>query len=225
MTMKLKHYAMGLMLGMGMINVGTAAHAEDAVSVFADIGGYSQYVWRGMNQSVNNDASVQGDVGVSHESGLSANVWFATGVDVGAGAETEYDITVDYSGEAGDFGYSVGYIMFKYMEDSTLDFEEFYVGGSYSIASATAYIGDGYNYLALSAGDSIADLFDASVTIGYTDRDAGTSEVSDVTLSASKDFDMGSFTLTPSLTYAMPQGDLSTAGYNDEIAVGLNASF
>ncbi len=225
MKNNLKQYAMVLMLGTGMASTATTAHAADDVSLFADIGVYSQYIWRGMNQSVNNDASVQGDVGIEHSSGLSANVWFATGVDVGAGAETEYDITVDYSGEVGDIGYSVGYIMFKYMEDSTLDFEETYVGVSYSIASLTAYIGDGYNYYALDAGDTIAELFDAGVTVGYTDPDVGTSEVTDITISASKDFDMGSYTLSPSITYAMPQGELDTAGYTNEVAVGVNASF
>ena len=109
MKVNLKHYAVTLMIGMGMISTQPSAHAGGS-TVFADIGAYSQYVWRGFAQSINNDASVQGDVGVEMENGLSANVWFATGVDFGAGSDTEYDLTVDYSGESGDIGYSVGLI-------------------------------------------------------------------------------------------------------------------
>ncbi|OIP98701.1 MAG: hypothetical protein AUK35_10760 [Zetaproteobacteria bacterium CG2_30_46_52] len=214
----LKKYAMGLMLGTGLMGMNAVAHAADDVSVFADIGVFSQYLFRGIPQSINNDASVQGDVGVEHESGVSANVWFATGLDFGTGSETEYDITIDYSGEAGDIGYSVGYIMYKYVEDSTLDVEELYVGASYDIASLTAYIGDGYNYYQLSAGDTVADMVDVSVTAAMTSPDSGSS-TNHFILGVSKDFDMSSYTLSPSLTVSKV-GDAST-----EVAVGVNASF
>jgi len=215
----LKKYAMGLMLGMGIAGMGVQAQAADPVSVFADIGAQSQYIWRGAAQSVNNDAALQGDIGIEHESGLSANVWFSTGVDVGTGAETEFDITVDYSGEAGDVGYSVGYIAYKYT-DTSLEFNEIYAGVSYDIASLTAYYdSDNKNlYTELGLGTSVNDLFDVSLSAAVNTPDVGSS-TNHYVLGASKDFDMESFTLSPSLTVGKA-GDASS-----EVAVGVNASF
>lgn len=218
MNKKLQHYAIGLMMGMGLMAVAVSAQAADDISVSADIGAFSQYLFRGIPQSVNNDFSVQGDVGVGHESGVSASVWFATGLDFGAGSETEVDITVDYSGEAKDIGYSIGYIMYKYLEDSSLDVEELYVGVSYDIASFTAYIGDGYNFYDLSIGDNVADLVDVSLTAGITSPDSGSS-TNHYILGVSKDFDMSAYTLTPSLTYS------KVDNISSEVAVGVNASF
>jgi len=213
MKNKLKHYGLAMMLGMGMVGASSAAQAEE-VAVFADIGGYSQYVWRGAAQGTG-QFSLQGDAGVEHESGVSANIWFATGVGV---SETEYDITLDYSGEANDIGYSVGFIAYKFVDDSTLDAEEFYLGASYDIASATVYIGDGYNYIEFGAGQTVADMIDASVAIGVNSPDVGTS-TTHFTLGASKDYDMGSYTLTPSLTIG------SVTDLDTEFVLGVNASF
>ncbi|HID35868.1 MAG TPA: hypothetical protein EYP39_00590 [Ghiorsea sp.] len=214
MKKTMKNYAMALMLGMGFAGVNTAAHAADDVSVYADIGGFSQYIWRAAAQG-DGRASLQGDVGVEHASGVSANIWFATGVGTD---ETEYDITLDYSGEAGDIGYSVGFIAFKFVKDSGLDANEFYVGASFDIASLTAYIGDGYNYIEAGVGATVADMFDASAAVGINSPDTGTS-TTHITLGASKDFDMGSYTLSPSLTIG------SVTDLDTEVALGVNASF
>jgi len=220
MKSKLSKYALGLMMGMGLMGMNTTVQAADSVSMFADIGGYSQYIFRGAGQGLdasgNGTASLQGDVGIEHESGVSANVWFATGVNgaAGTGSETEFDFTVDYSGEAGDIGYSVGYIAYVYT-DSTLDVNEFYIGGSYDIASLTAYIGDGYNYIEGGVGSSVADMFDASLSVGYETN----AKTTHTTFGASKDFDMESFTMTPSLTVG------NTKAGGTEYALGVNASF
>ncbi len=215
MKTKLQHYAIALMMGMGLTGVSTAAQAGDDISVYADIGAQSQYIWRGAAQSVNNDAAIQGDVGIEHESGISANVWFSTGVDVGTGSETEYDITIDYSGEAGDIGYSVGYIAYKYT-DTSLEFNEIYAGISKGIAALTAYYdADNKNlYTELGAGMTVADMFDASASFGVNSPDVGSS-TNHITLGASKDFDNINVNAT-----------IGKAGTADaEFAVGLNAAF
>jgi len=209
MKSKLSKYALGLMMGMGLMGMNTTAQAADAISVFADIGGYSQYIWRAAAQGTG-EFSVQGDVGIEHESGLSANVWFATGV----GSDKEYDITIDYSGEAGDIGYSVGVIRYDYVDNPSAA-TEFYIGGSFDIASLTAYIGDGYNYIEGGVGSSVADLFDASLSVGYETN----AKTTHTTFGASKDFDMESFTMTPSLTVG------NTKAGGTEYALGVNASF
>ncbi len=208
-------YALGLVLGMGLAGATTAAQAGDDVFVFADIGAQSQYIWRADPQSVNNDFAIQGDVGVAHESGLSASVWFSTGVDVGAGAETEFDITVDYSGEAGDMGYSIGYIAYKYT-DSNLDFDEIYAGVSFNIATLTAYYNaDAKNlYTELGVGTTVADMFDASFAFGVNSPDVGNS-TNHITLNLSKDFD----NITGNVTIA------NTKANDTSFAVGVNYAF
>ncbi|MDQ6977630.1 MAG: TorF family putative porin [Ghiorsea sp.] len=213
--MKLKNYAMALMVGMGLVGITTTAQAGSDMSVFADIGAQSQYIWRGAAQSVNNDVALQGDVGVEHESGLSANVWFSTGVDTGAGQKTEFDITVDYSGEAGDLGYSMGYIAYKYT-DTALDFNEVYGGLSYNIASLTAYY-DATNknlYTELSAGTTVADMFDASLAFGVNSPNVGSS-TNHTTLNLSKDFE--------SITGNVTVGKAGSA--TTEFAAGVNYAF
>ncbi len=214
MKTKIQHYAVALMMGMGLMGVSTAAQAGD-ISTFADIGAQSQYIWRGAAQSVNNDVAIQGDVGIEHESGISANIWFSTGVDVGTGKETEYDITIDYSGEAGEVGYSVGYIAYKYT-DTSLEFNEIYAGVSMGIASLTAYYdSDNKNlYTELGAGMTVADMVDVSASFGVNSPDVGSS-TNHITLGASKDFD----NITVNAT-------IGKAGSADaEFAAGVNYAF
>jgi uncharacterized protein (TIGR02001 family) len=214
MKTKLQHYAIALMMGMGFLGLNTAAQAADDISVYADIGAQSQYIWRGAAQSVNNDVAFQGDVGIEHESGLSANVWFSTGVDFATTKETEFDFTVDYSGETNDLGYSVGFISYQYTDSASSN--EIYAGISKGIAALTAY----YNtdskglYTELDAGMTVADMFDASASFGVNSPDVGSS-TNHFTLGASKDFD----NITANLTIGK-QTNLDT-----EFAVGVNAAF
>jgi len=215
MKSKLSKYALGLMMGMGLMGMNTTAQAADAISMFADIGAQSQYIWRADPQSVNNDPALQGDVGVEHESGLSANLWFSTGVDFGTGAETEFDITLDYSGEAGDIGYSLGYIAYRYT-DSNFDFDEVYAGVSFDIASlAVYYNADAKNlYTELGVGATVADMFDASLAFGVNSPDVGDS-TNHITLGLSKDFD----NITGNVTVA------NTKLNDTSFAAGINYAF
>jgi len=228
MTKTIMKYTTAALLAMGMMT--SVAQAED-VAVSGDIGAYSQYVWRGVEQTVNSSA-VQGDLGVSM-GGLSAGVWFSNSYPASApqylGKDTvEFDWTLDYSGDIGDtgLGYSVGGIGYTYLYDSASNFPELYAGLSYGPASLTAYynVADSQNkaYLAgdmwidLGAGTSVAG-FDVSGTVSYaiwkndlTNRPlvAGVNTFKDgfslATLGVSKDIDVAGTTMTPSLTYTYP---------------------
>ncbi len=228
MTKTIMKHTTAILLAMGMIT--SAAQAED-VSVSGDIGVYSQYVWRGVEQTVNSTA-VQGDLGVAM-GGLSAGVWFSNTYPAGApqyaGKDVvEFDWTVDYSGDIGStgLGYSVGGIAYTYLYDSASNFPEIYAGLSYGPASLTAYytVSDSANkaYLAgdlwidLSAGTSVAG-FDVSGTISYanwkndaTNRplvggiDTFKDGLSLAAVSVSKDIEVAGVSMTPSLTYTYP---------------------
>ena len=124
---------LGLTLAM-IMSVGFAAipaQAGDSV-VAGDIGIYSQYMWRGMQASAG--TSVQGDYGLDIGGGLSANVWFAAplGNTATGGNQTEFDYTIDYSGEAGGMSYSVGAIAYTYLNAAAGNATEVYAGVGWS---------------------------------------------------------------------------------------------
>jgi len=230
MTKTIMKFTTAALLAMGMMT--SVAQAED-VAVGGDIGVYSQYVWRGVEQTVNSTA-VQGDLGVSM-GGLSAGVWFSNTYPAGApqyaGKDVvEFDWTVDYSGDIGDtgLGYSVGGIAYTYLYDSASNFPELYLGLSADTMlapSLTAYytVSDSQNKAYL-AGDMWIDLgvsgsaagFDLSGTVSYaiwkndvTNRPVGAVDtfkdgLSLLTLGVSKDIEVGGVTMTPSLTYTHP---------------------
>jgi len=227
MTKTIMKFTTAALLAMGMMT--STAQAEET-SVSGDIGVYSQYVWRGVEQTVNSTA-VQGDLGVSM-GGLSAGVWFSNTYPAGApqyaGKDVvEFDWTVDYSGEIGDtgLGYSVGGIAYTYLYDSASNFPELYAGLSYGPVSLTGYytVSDSQNkaYLAgdmwidLGAGTSVAG-FDVSGTVSYAiwkndtiNRPLGAVDtfkdgLSLATLGVSKDIEVAGVSMTPSLTYTYP---------------------
>ena len=231
MKTKLQHYAIALMMGMGLMGTSTAAQAGD-MEIASDLGVYSQYVWRGAAQS-GGQSSVQGDFGTSFTDNLSANVWFAT---LGAGNATEFDYTVDFSGEAGDVGYSVGVVAYSFLNQKSLNTSELYAGVSMGPVAATLYYDNDANkkdmYLEVSGGIDLAG-FATGVTVGYVMPDAGTKEVSVVTLDISKDIELNGVTITPSFAYNIGSGpnkgvtnaagDVTSKG--DQMVAGINFAY
>ncbi len=237
MTMKLKNYAMALVVGAGLMGVNAPAQATD-LEIGADIGVYSEYVWRGTAYSAGAPA-VQGDFATSFNDNLSANVWFSNVIGAGAPASvpaTEFDYTLDYSGEIDDIGYSVGVIAYRFLNASPDNTLEVYAGVSMDMLSATLYYDtDLYKkdmYLEVSAEMELAG-FSTSATIGYVMPDVGTSEVSVITLTAGKDFEMGDVTVSPSFAYNIASGPnaavTNAAGYvtsgGDKMVAGVNFAY
>jgi len=232
-----------LLMAMGIM--ASAAQAEE-LSISGDIGVYSQYVWRGIEQTANSTA-VQGDVGAAY-GGLSASVWFSntypSPAPQYAGKDAvEFDWTVDYSGDILDtgLGFSVGGIGYTYLYDSASNFPEVYAGLSYGPVSLTAYytVSDSANKAYL-AGDLWIDLgasasfagYDFSGTISYANwkndvvnRPTASlfkDGVNLVTLGVSKDLAVSDVTVTPSLTVTIPVIGKDAAGNRN--IYGLTAS-
>ncbi len=230
MKTKLQHYAVALMMGMGFMGVSTAAQAGD-MEIASDLGIYSQYVWRGAGFS-GGAPSVQGDFGTSFTDNLSANVWFASY----AGNATEFDYTVDFSGEAGDVGYSVGVIAYRFLNQKSANTLEFYAGVSMGPVGATLYYdNDAFKkdmYLEVSGGTDLAG-FATGVTVGYVMPDSGKKEVAVVTLDISKDIELNGMTVTPSFAYNVglgpnkgvtnAAGDVTSKG--DQMVAGINFAY
>ena len=198
-TLKMSALAVAIVAASGL------SQAQAAVE--ANIGVTSNYLWRGVTQSMN-DPSISGGVDYSHESGFYAGTWIGT-IDWGPGGATENDYYLGYSGESGDFGYDVGYIYYNYpatgYEDS--DFGEVYFNGSYmGFGFGVAYtvnsqVADGSLfdtgdiYYNVSYGWDLPNEFALGVTYGYYDFDLGSdSDYGHYQLDLSK----GDFTLTVS---------------------------
>ncbi len=96
----------------------------------ANIGATSNYMWRGVTQSADG-ASVSGGIDYAHESGGYVGTWTAN-----MSSGSELDLYLGYAGEASGIAYDVGYISYMYPNDSSLDFSELYVGGSFQQFSA-----------------------------------------------------------------------------------------
>jgi len=234
MTIKLKNYAMALMVGTGLMGVSAPAQAVD-LEISSDVGFYSEYVWRGASYS-SGAPVVQGDFATSFNDNLSANVWYSNIVGAANGPATEFDYTIDYSGEYNDFGYSAGLIAYRFLNASPDNTLEVYAGVSMDMLSATLYYDTDLfkksMYLEVSAEAELAG-FATSATIGYTMPDGGTNEVAVITLSAGKDFEMGDVTVSPSFAYNISSGPnkavKNAAGYvtsgGDRMVAGVNFAY
>jgi len=251
MTKTIMKLSTAVLLAMGLTV--SAAQAED-VAISGDIGAYSQYVWRGVEQTVNSTA-VQGDLGVSM-GGLSAGVWFSNTYPAAApqylGKDVvEFDWTLDYSGNIGDtgLGYSVGGIAYTYLYDSASNFPEIYAGLSYDTflsPSLTAYytVSDSQSKAYL-AGDLWIDLglstsvsgFDVSGTISYANwkndvvnRPIGAVDtfkdgLSLAAIGISKDIEVAGTTMTPSLTFTYPLAKKQADGERYIYGVPVKSEF
>ncbi len=207
----------------------TPAQAADMESVFSDtevtdsnIGLYSQYVFRGKRAS-GGAMSVQGDVGIAHDSGVSANVWFAT---LGTGNVTEFDFTLDYSADLGFMGYSAGVILYRYHNNGAGNATEVYVGANHELGSATFYYDiDSKNiWLDLSSGLELAE-FTIEGTLSYAAPDVGTNEFVNLAVGISQDIELDDVVLTPSFTYNYHMGAFDTLLTPDALVFSVNMAY
>ncbi len=157
-----------LLFLISIFNSVSLAEAKIQSVVSANITIANDYVWRGKTQT--NDKKVV-QIGFDYDVGNGAilGIWSSNVLN-----GTEFDYYISYSGEVGDIDYEVGYIAYRYSEDAIvnrLNFDEIYIGGSYSDLGFTYYIGNGKkmlkvgNYVEASYNNSINDI-DVSLTVG-----------------------------------------------------------
>jgi uncharacterized protein (TIGR02001 family) len=166
-----------------------AWESEDGMhTTSASVALSSDYMWRGASQT-DNEMAISGSFDYGHASGLYAGVW-ASNVDLminGDQAHVEADVYGGYANEIGDsgIGYDVGMMRYIYAGTDGGDWNEYYVGLSYSMFSlkvshtedfggsdeeATHYL-LGFNYglpydVALHANYAFYDFDDADAVFG-----------------------------------------------------------
>ena len=113
--------------GMAAAMLSPMALAGDGLS--ANVGLTSNYLWRGVTQT-DDQAAISGGIDYSGPSGFYLGTW-ASNVDFNDDTNAEVDLYGGFAGEAGDFGYDVGYIYYGYPGGKDLDFSEVYIKGSW----------------------------------------------------------------------------------------------
>lgn len=129
---------------------GIAGAAESAFTTSANIGVFSQYVFRGITQT-DEDPALQGGFDVGHSSGLYAGIWGSNiswiddfGLSSG-GNSLEVDLYGGYRGTIGatGIGYDIGYLYYWYPGDTTGGFDpdtsEIYGALTYQWAGVKVY--------------------------------------------------------------------------------------
>jgi len=173
----MSNYSKSLVLG-SVLAAATMASSATFADVTANIGVTSNYLWRGVTQSADLSA-VSGGLDYSHESGFYAGTWASSL----SGSQYEQDLYLGYSGEVSGFSYDVGYIMYMYPIDDTVeaDFSEVQATVGYGPVSlyvakqvgaeASGVKNDG-TYVSLNLSGEINKDFGYSLTAGsYTGKD------------------------------------------------------
>jgi uncharacterized protein (TIGR02001 family) len=111
-----------------------AASAVAQAGLSANIGGMSDYWFRGLDQTSNN-ASIMGGVDYEHDSGLYVGTWLAS-----LPSDLEYDLYAGYAGEYGDFSYSAGVTGYFY-QDYEGDYTELNLSVGYGPVTLSHNIG------------------------------------------------------------------------------------
>ncbi|MDX8396405.1 MAG: TorF family putative porin [Mariprofundaceae bacterium] len=202
----------------------------DELEISADLGVYSQYIWRGQAQG-DGGASIQGDLGASI-SGLSASGWFASLGDSNNPGVYEFDWTVDYTYSFDAFDISIGDIYYTYMNNSGANANEIYLALAYNgpvSISAAAYNNTTSKdrWYDFSLGGSIAN-FDLSASYGYVDPKVGKNESQVLAFGIGKDLSLTEqVTATPSLAYNRALGSLrkNQGGKGDQFVAGINFAY
>ena len=173
-----------LALAGGLLAIATAAQAEFSGNVALS----TDYVWRGVSQTDGNP-SISGGFDYSHDSGFYAGIW-GSNVDFQSDANIELDL---YGGWTHDFrngfGLDIGVIGYNYPSEDDLNFQELYLGGSYSFFSAKySYDPDNQNgYLEAAVDFEVGQGVNLGFHVGGYNFDQG-DDYTDYKLSASKEF-------------------------------------
>jgi uncharacterized protein (TIGR02001 family) len=132
-----------------------APAAAPANPLVANVGLYSQYIFRGISQTDRKPA-LQGGVDYTHASGAylglwGSNIsWIADGAP-GVSASLELDLYGGYKQSVGDFSYDIGYLRYQYPGT--------YPAGFTLPHTNEIYGQVGWKFVSLKFSDSLGDTF------------------------------------------------------------------
>lgn len=182
------------------LSIGAQAQFE------ADIGLYSEYIWRGQSQSEEKPA-IQGSINYTWESGFYIGAWASNvrfdGVD---------DVEVDYYGGynrslSENWSLEIGYVRYTYLDEfKDSDSDDIYLGLGYGDLTFKVWRGIEieWTYLDLSYERDLGHDFTTKLHVGHWDVEGEADAVLDWQAAISKSW--GSLTLEVGYT----ETDLNT---------------
>lgn len=126
------------------VSAGSAFAEDNAVQVDTEVGVLTHYVWRG--NVLEERPTAQGNISVSHESGLFADAWFNYALsdqsDITTQAElNEVDYTLGYASTYDNIDYSAGVIYYTFPNISGAeDTAEIFVTAALNDQIVTPYV-------------------------------------------------------------------------------------
>lgn len=130
--------------------------------VTGNVGAVSNYLFRGVEQSLTSDPAVQGGMDWSHESGFYAGTWISNTEFVGYNGDLvsyETDVYGGYTFKVGGVGLDAGLLYYYYRDDSTLNTLEAYVGATLGPVTGKVYYTPEYFGALDASGDDAAGLY------------------------------------------------------------------
>jgi len=219
----------------------SAADAAPPYTLTANVGLFSQYIFRGLTQT-NRDPALQGGFDFAHSSGFYLGTWGSNiswlrdfGIYSGGGS-LEWDMYGGYKGAIGksDFGYDVGLLYYYYpgtvaagaVRANTLEaygalsWKWLSLKYSYSLDNKTFGVTDssGTWYLDLSANYPVTDKLTLIAHYGKQKYEGTTAGVSNDSVASYEDWKLG-------LSYALPKDFTIGAYYTDTSMNSLQQAF
>ncbi len=245
-----------LMAVIGLVISGTGATwGQDEVAIDFSADYFGKYIWRGQN--LNDDNVFQPGVSVGWRN-VTVDIWGSlelTDFSDHRNEFTEFDYSLDYSDDVPGMkgvGYSVGLIYYDFPNTKLFDTTEAYLGFSFDLPlspSVTWYldldeaegsyvnVGVGYSIEKIcELGPDVPVAMETGASLGwgsssYNKYYWGTdhAKLNDLVLSASFPFEIGGWTITPSLNYVtlVSDGIRNTDAYDtssDYFFAGIGAS-
>ena len=130
--------------------------------VTGNFGAVTNYLYRGVEQSLTSDAAAQGGLDWSHASGFYAGTWMSNTEFIGYnGALVSYETDVygGYTMKAGDVGLDFGLLYYYYRDDTALNTLEAYVGATFGPVTAKVFYTPEYFGALDASGDDAAGLY------------------------------------------------------------------
>ena len=124
----------------GALSLGINSTAMATGDLTANATVTSNYLWRGLTQSLNQVAT-QGGIDYVDSSGFYVGTW-GSNVEYAPGDDFSYehDIYFGYGGEVQGITYDVGYLFYNYDNAADIDFSEIYGSASFGNFTAGANI-------------------------------------------------------------------------------------
>jgi uncharacterized protein (TIGR02001 family) len=199
-----------------------------------NVGVVSDYLFRGVEQSIGGGAAVQGGLDYAHDSGVYVGTWVSS-LDASV---YETDLYAGFSGKtAGGLGYDVGYIFYGYRDAPIANFSEVYAGLSFAGLSGKFYYSPEFGatqdpgyYVTASYALALSETLSLTPQIGYSAGD-GIKESLAGFGSDAKDYFDYSLTLSKTVeggytfSFALVANSEDDALGKETLWVGLKKSF